>query len=90
MVRHLNISNIDHHESNGNHWHRLTEDFEVDVCGGRLSDPVVCGAGVDAGVVAAHVLDHHRAAQGSLLARGQHIVLEIKSDLELNLQKTNI
>ena len=63
---------------NPDQWHRLTEHFEVDVCCGGLADCVVSGAGVDAGVVAAHVLDHHRAAQRGLLAGGQHVVLQKK------------
>ena len=54
----------------------LTEDFEVDVGGSGLSDAVVRGASVDAGVVPAHVLDHHRTAKHRLLAGGQHVVLE--------------
>ena len=58
------------------HFRLLTEDFEVDVCGCGLPDAVVGGTGVDAGVVPAHVLDHHRTAEHRLLAVGQHVVLE--------------
>ena len=54
----------------------LTEYFEVDVSRGGLSDAVISGAGVHAGVVPAHVLDHHRTAKHRLLAGGQHVVLE--------------